>query len=87
MAKPMSRTQLPQTDSIQELASFWDTHDLSDFDDQLEEVAEPVFRHNTVIAIPLDAEELEAVQEIAESKGIDSTALIHEWIAQHIHSA
>ena len=29
--------------SIQELAHFWDTHDLTDFDDQLEEVKEPVF--------------------------------------------
>ncbi len=34
---------LPQTDSIQELAQFWDNHDLTDFEDELEEVTEPVF--------------------------------------------
>lgn len=32
-----------QTDSISELARFWDTHDLTDFDEELMEVTEPVF--------------------------------------------
>jgi len=30
-------------DSIEKLAEFWDTHDLTDFEDELEEVTEPVF--------------------------------------------
>ena len=42
MEKQMNRG-LPQTDSIQELAQFWDTHDLTEFADELEEVIEPVF--------------------------------------------
>jgi hypothetical protein len=37
------RQPIPETDSIQGLAKFWDTHDLADFEDQLEEVVEPVF--------------------------------------------
>jgi hypothetical protein len=46
MEKPMTTSKLPKTDSIQELAQFWDTHDLTDFEDELEEVREPVFvRH------------------------------------------
>ncbi len=39
----MRNQQIPETDSIEELAAFWDTHDLTDFEDQLEEVTEPVF--------------------------------------------
>jgi antitoxin YefM len=39
-------SKLPQTDSITELAKFWDTHDLADFEDQLQEVVEPVFERN-----------------------------------------
>lgn len=35
--------QIPQTDSIEELARFWDTHDLTDFEAQLEEVTVPIF--------------------------------------------
>lgn len=39
----MKIADMPQTDSIQELVHFWDTHDLTDFEDQLEEVSEAVF--------------------------------------------
>ena len=42
-----SKTRLPTTDSIRELANFWDTHDLTDFDDQLEEITEPVFERKS----------------------------------------
>ena len=44
----MKQPKLPKTDSIQKLAEFWDTHDLTDFEDQLEEVTEPVFAHDTI---------------------------------------
>ena len=40
----MKTQHLPKTDSIQELAQFWDTHDLTDFEDELEEVTEPSLR-------------------------------------------
>ena len=33
-------TKIPRLDSITELARFWDTHDLTDFEDELEEVKE-----------------------------------------------
>jgi hypothetical protein len=48
--------KIPDTDSIRELAEFWDTHDVTDFDDQLEEVAEPVFVRPAV-TVPLSADE------------------------------
>ena len=34
----MKKQTLPQIDSIEELAHFWDTHDLTAFEDELEEV-------------------------------------------------
>lgn len=39
----MKTEHLPKTSSIEELAQFWDTHDLTNFEDELEEVTEPVF--------------------------------------------
>jgi hypothetical protein len=48
----MKILHLPKTDSIQEVAHFWDTHDLTDFEDELDEVSEPVFEPAAVI--PLD---------------------------------
>ncbi len=55
----MNRTKIPQTDSIQELADFWDTHDLTDFEDELEEVSESVFELETKPLIPLEPGEFE----------------------------
>jgi hypothetical protein len=39
----MKTQRLPQTDSIQELAQFWDAHDLTDFEGELEEITQLVF--------------------------------------------
>jgi hypothetical protein len=41
--KSMKTQIIPNSDSIHELAQFWDSHDLTDFEDQLEEVTEPIF--------------------------------------------
>lgn len=84
MGKPMNRPKLPQTDSIQELAQFWDTHDLADFDDELEEVVEPVFRRERVVAVSLPAEEADTLRRLAESKGVESSDLIREWVIERV---
>jgi hypothetical protein len=48
----MSKHMLPKTDSMQALAEFWQTHDLTDFEDQLEEVVDPVFVRPSEIENP-----------------------------------
>lgn len=83
----MSKTRIPQTDSIEELARFWDTHDLTDFEDKLEEVSGPVFdrKEGTVLKIHLQPKEAEAVKRIARSKGIEQTALIQQWVLEKVY--
>jgi len=80
----MSVNKIPQTDSIQELARFWDTHDVTDFEDQLEEVTEPVFQRPTVVEVYLQPEEAEAVRQIAKSKGVDFVDLVREWVMERV---
>ena len=82
----MSDQKFPRTDSIQELARFWDTHDLTDFREELEEVTEAVFERETVVCIHLSSHEADAVKRIAESKGMDYADLIREWILERVHS-
>ena len=82
----MKTQRLPQTDSIQELAHFWDTHDLTDFEDELEEVAKPGFEPPTVIPLNLESDEAEAVRRIAEAKGIADAELILRWVREKIHA-
>ena len=81
----MKTESLPQTDSIQELAQFWDTHDVTDFEDELEEVVEPVFERRTVIALDLESEEAEAVKKLAQSKGVADADLIRGWVREKIY--
>lgn len=84
----MNRTKIPQTDSIDELAQFWQTHDLTDFEDELEEVTEPVFERTqeTVFTIQLPISEAELIRRIADSKGIAQSTLVRQWVLEKAHS-
>jgi predicted DNA binding CopG/RHH family protein len=88
MARKMSKQTLPNTDSIEELARFWDEHDVTEFDDELEEVANPVFeRRMEDVCVTLKLEDLRAVKRIAESRGIEYRALVREWVLEKIHTS
>jgi predicted DNA binding CopG/RHH family protein len=80
----MKKAKLPKTDSIQELAEFWDTHDLTDFENELEEVAEPIFMRATAIKVPLQSRELKAVEQMALARGVSREALIRSWVLQKL---
>ena len=80
----MKRRKVPKTDSINELAEFWDTHDLTDFQSGLEEVTEPVFVRGAAIEVRLPILQRKAVQQIAQSKGVSTEALIRQWVVQKL---
>ena len=82
----MKAQKLPQTDSIEELARFWDTHDLTDFEDELEEVTEPVFVRKPEIAMVLHLEppEVAAVDRLAREKGVGQVELVREWVLEKL---
>ena len=80
----MNTDKIPQTDSIQELARFWDAYDLTDFEAELEEVTEPVFERETEVRIHLPPKEAEAIHNLAKSQGVDAAALIREWVLEKV---
>jgi len=82
----MNTNKIPQTDSIRELAEFWDTHDLTDFDGQLEEVKEAVFERERVVEVHLPAEDAETVESMAQAQGLDPAELIRAWIGEKVHT-
>jgi ribonuclease BN (tRNA processing enzyme) len=78
--------KISDTDSIRELAEFWDTHEVTAFEDQLEEVPEPVFaRPKGGVTVPLSGDERTAIRKMAASRGVDEAALIHEWVQEKLH--
>jgi hypothetical protein len=84
MERAMKKSKLPKTDSIQELAEFWDTHDLTNFEDDLEEIAEPVFVRGNAIKVHLESPEAEAVQQLAQAKGVSREELIYAWVLEKL---
>ena len=82
----MKKQKLPQIDSIEELAQFWDSHDLTEFEDELEEVTEPVFERETAVTIRLMPAEAQAVERLAESQGIPNTDLIYQWVREKLQA-
>ncbi len=78
--------KLPQTDSIEKMAEFWDSHDVTDFEEELEEVADPVFQSKTVVKVPLDAQQAELAQQLAAAKGITLPNLIQQWVRDRVQN-
>lgn len=84
MEKKISKSKLPCTDSIRELAAFWDEHDLTDFEGDLEKVTAPVFVRDKSIHLQLKPRESKQIQRIAESTGVSQDELIHQWIVREL---
>jgi hypothetical protein len=89
MEKTMKTRKIPRTDSIEELARFWDTHDLTEFKDELEEVSEPVFerRPGTVISLHLGPREAAAVKRVAKARGVKEATLLRQWVLEKLRAS
>jgi hypothetical protein len=85
----MKPGRIPKTDSIEELAAFWDTHDLTDFEDQLEEVHTSVFvgRKESTVAVELTPKETEALGRLAQAEGVEKTTLVRKWVRESLRAA
>jgi predicted DNA binding CopG/RHH family protein len=80
----MKKSKLPKIDSIQKLAEFWDSHGLTDFEGELEEVGEPVFARGGAIKVPLASRDIKAVKELAHAKGVSAAQLVRAWVLERI---
>ena len=87
MEKIIRRQRLPDTDSVEELARFWDNHDLTDFGHDLHEVSEPVFvrAKGPSLSIQLQPAEAQHLKKIARSKGVQETTVLWQWITERLH--
>ena len=85
----MKSQRIPETDSIEKLAKFWDTHDLTDFEDQLEEVRGAVFkqRKESKVAIDLTPKEAQDLKRLADSEGTQEATLVRRWVRQKLRES
>ena len=86
----MMHEHIPSTDSISELARFWDTHDITDFESELEVVDEAVFVDGVSghrIVLQLSDMEAQTVHAAAQARGVDEATVIRDWIREHATKA
>ena len=75
---------LPKIDSISELAEFWQSHDLTDFEDELEEVMTPVFQRVDQFQVRLSASDARALRSKARKAHISEGELVSQWVHERL---
>ena len=72
---------IPQFATREEEAEFWDTHDFTDYWDELYPVNIEVSPNLTsFFQIPLDGETITQICQYADATGVDAETLVRGWI-------
>jgi hypothetical protein len=81
-------SKLPQFETLDELVGFWETHDLTDYLGEMEAVDfDSLPTEPTILHIPLEAEPLAKLTQIAAEQGIAPTRLVRSWIEERLKEA
>lgn len=76
--------QIPKFNSLQEIADFWDTHSLADYDDETHEVEitfDPSARRTYV---GIEPELLADLKRIAQERRVSLQTLVNVWLRQRV---
>ena len=76
---------LPDLQSREEMAEFWDTHDFTDYMDEFKPVKVHFAKQlSEGLNIRLDPETLKELRAHAAEKGVGPTTLARMWIMEHL---
>ena len=78
-------SKIPKFASIEEEAEFWDTHDITDYLDELKPVKlkfSGKLAHDVVVRF--DSDTFKKVCQTADGQGITPIALIHQWVVERL---
>ncbi len=83
--KKKNLTGISKASSLEEVADFWDTHSLADYEVQTHEVEFEVTatQKRKVSLAPAVYEQIEAQ---AVTKGIQAETLVNLWLSERLHS-
>ena len=76
---------IPPTDSLEAIASFWDTHSLADYWDQTEPAQfefDPQARRHHLVAI--DPDLLARIRTVARRNGLETESLVNLWLERYL---
>jgi predicted DNA binding CopG/RHH family protein len=86
-AQRRTKSRIPTFDTVEEEAAFWDTHELTEFEDELEVVTDVKFvkaKPKKAITVRLEPDMLRALTKEARERGIGPSTLARMWILEHL---
>lgn len=84
MSKSKNITSISKAASYEEIAEYWDTHDLTDVWDQTKPVEFEVDIQSEKRYYPLERDIAEEVNKIARVRGVAVETLLNLWIKEKI---
>ena len=83
--QPPRQSRIPDFQSREEEAEFWDTHDLTEFLDETEPVTLNVSPNlRSVFSLRLDGEDQEELARQAKEIGVGPSTLARMWIKERL---
>jgi hypothetical protein len=81
-----TQMKIPEFKTVQEMAEFWDTHEITEFEDELIEVEESIFKNlkQRVISVILDEDHYTILRKIADQESLNMTSLVNKWVIKLI---
>ena len=82
------RSKIPEFETLEEEAAFWDSHSLAEFEDELEPVELEVvlpLRHG--ITVSLESEAFHRLCALAQKRGMSFISLAETWIIEALDRA
>lgn len=77
--------RIPSFNTIEEAAAFWDTHSVTDFEDEFTPVELTVGKHlSAPLSVRLDPRDRAEIDRQAQAKGVDPSTLIRMWVKEHL---
>lgn len=85
--KNLKKSRIPKFSSYEEEAEFWDTHSVTDFEDETEDV-EIIFDlakpRNETLVLRIQKTMKDKLAHLAEKKGINISTLARIWFSEKL---
>jgi len=80
-----AKSRIPRFKSREEEATFWDTHDTTEFEDEFVEVKLKVSRPLIhTLAVRLDARTIDRLAVVGRKKGMGPSTLARMWLLERL---
>ena len=82
------QSRVPEFESREEAAEFWDTHDFTDYLDDVKVISVKFSDVvDQAVIIRFDSDTFDKVNQFASERGVFPDALIHDWVVEGMKKA